>query len=98
MNEISRLIKDNHTLMMILGCVAPMALLAAIFVFNVPLGTVGLFLVMLACPLMHVFMMKGMGHGEQHKGTSCHDETPSEESVSKANSKLPVPVAKKDPL
>ncbi len=98
MNDVIRLIKGNHALLMIICCVVPMALLAAIFVFNVPIGTVGLFLIMLACPLMHVFMMRGMGHGDQHQGASCHGGTPAEESGAKVNANLPVPAAKKDQL
>ena len=42
------------------------AALLTIVVFGVPAGTVATFGVLLACPLMHVFMMKGHGHGEDH--------------------------------
>lgn len=35
MNEITRLFKGNHTLLMVICCVVPMAFLAAVFVFNV---------------------------------------------------------------
>ena len=38
------------------------AALLAIVVFGVPVGTVATFGILLACPLMHVFMMKGGQH------------------------------------
>ena len=52
---------------------------AAVTVFRVPFGNVLFFGVFLACPLMHVFMMKGHG-GHDHEGKndtkqsgkSCH--------------------------
>lgn len=70
MNEVSRWMKGNHGLLMVICCAAPMALVAAILVFNIPLGAVGLLVVLLACPLLHLFMMRGMGHGAQNAG--CH--------------------------
>lgn len=81
MNEITRLFKSNHSLLMVVCCVVPMAFLAAVFLFNVPLGTVGLFAIMLLCPLMHVFMMRGMGHGNQQAG--CHGGTRADEPAVK---------------
>ncbi|MBI4321421.1 MAG: DUF2933 domain-containing protein [Chloroflexi bacterium] len=93
MNEVSRLLKGNHALLMVICCVVPMALLAAIFVFDVPVGTVGLFLVMLACPLLHLFMMRGMGHGDQRAG--CHDKAPTEQSEPTVSANVPVPAGKK---
>ncbi|GEM_PF-116213 len=70
MNEVSRRLKGNHALLMVICCVVPMALLAAVLLFNIPLGTVGFFAIMLACPLMHIFMMRGMGHGDQRAGSN----------------------------
>ncbi len=96
MNDVIRSIRGNHALLMVICCAVPMALLAAVFVFNVDIGSVGLFLIMLACPLMHVFMMKGMGHGDHQKGASCHGGTTTEESGPKANTNVPVPAAQKD--
>lgn len=51
----------NRTLLVCLGIVAIVAI--AKLVFNVPFGTLFYIGAILACPLMHIFMM---GHGE-HK-------------------------------
>lgn len=58
------------------------AVVIAVTVFRVPLGSLLYFGVFLACPLMHIFMMKGMGHGGHNSeekndkntqsGKSCH--------------------------
>lgn len=48
---------------MILACLLPLLVLAAIFVFQIPLGTVGLVALVLICPAMHIFMMRGHSHG-----------------------------------
>ncbi|MBI2861675.1 MAG: DUF2933 domain-containing protein [Chloroflexi bacterium] len=34
---------------------------------GIPLGTLLTFGLVLACPLFHVFMMRGMGHGAHHQ-------------------------------
>ena len=67
---------SRHALIMIACCVVPLALLVAVSVFNVSLGTIGYFAVLLMCPLMHLLMMRGMGHDHGHHaadGQSCHD-------------------------
>lgn len=60
---------------------------AALFVFKLPLSTVFVGLIVLICPLSHVFMMKYMGHGHgggEHnqsvvdKDHSGHHEQPKE--------------------
>lgn len=46
-------------------------LLVVLAVAGLPVGNLIPFLVFLACPLMMIFMMRGMNHG----GSSCsHDE------------------------
>ena len=52
------------------GMLALAIVVAAAFVFNISPGNLAVFALVLACPLMHVFMMRGMGHGGQHGG--CH--------------------------
>ena len=54
--------------MLLLFCIAMVgiAIIATTF-FRVPLSTVIFYGAILACPLMHIFMMKGMTHGETHK-------------------------------
>ena len=57
---------------LLLICLAVFAIaVIAITVFKIPVGNLSFFAVLLACPLMHLFMMKG--HGDhQGKGKSCH--------------------------
>lgn len=52
------------------GAIAVAVLASAIFVFNVDLVSLAPFALVLVCPLMHLFMMRGMGHGGHQGG--CH--------------------------
>lgn len=45
---------------------------AAIFIFKIPINNVLTYGVFLLCPLMHIFMMKNMGHS--HGGKDCEEE------------------------
>jgi len=38
------------------------AIFTAIFVFKISTGNIFFYGLLLACPLMHIFMMKNMGH------------------------------------
>ncbi|WP_425449016.1 DUF2933 domain-containing protein [Dethiothermospora halolimnae] len=61
----------NHMLLMLLGCLAPILIIFAVRGMNISLGSGSIFywLLFLLCPLMHIFMMKGMrGHGNGCKG------------------------------
>lgn len=61
-------------------CLAALGVVfAAVTVFKVSIGNLLYFAVFLACPLMHIFMMKGHGgHNQEEKdntkqsGKSCH--------------------------
>lgn len=64
-------------LIMLAGCLIPIAVLAAVFVFNINLGTFGFYALMLLCPLLHIFMMRGMGHNHDSGKGSCQ-ESPSQ--------------------
>ena len=65
---------------LMLICLAVFAVaIIAVTVFKVSIGNLFFFAVFLACPLMHIFMMRGHG-GHNHKGKddtkqtgkSCH--------------------------
>ncbi|MBU5313491.1 DUF2933 domain-containing protein [Tissierella carlieri] len=62
----------KHMLLMLLGCLIPIMIIAGLRYFNIGgqfLSKLPIFLMFLICPLMHIFMMKGMmGHGNK----SCH--------------------------
>ncbi len=59
----------QHMWLMLLCCLIPIGALGAIFLFNVPISSALFVGLLLLCPLLHVFMMKGMmgghGHGEE---------------------------------
>lgn len=61
----------SHGLLMLVCCLVPMVALVA-FLPQIRNSTSGFnwsWLIFLLCPLMHIFMMKGM-HGDEK---SCHD-------------------------
>ncbi|MFH0714882.1 MAG: DUF2933 domain-containing protein [Candidatus Diapherotrites archaeon] len=61
-------IRENHLLMMAVCCIVPVAFAAMLFVLG--FRTYALWLVILLCPLMHLFMMKDM-HSAEKKEHSC---------------------------
>ncbi|MEK7777693.1 MAG: DUF2933 domain-containing protein [Chloroflexota bacterium] len=69
----------NHALLMLLCCLLPIALIAAISFFGLSLGSLSGILpyaLTLLCPLMMLFMMRGMMHGHDHgAGHAQHIET-----------------------
>jgi hypothetical protein len=54
--------KKSHLLLMLLCCLIPLAGIAAIALFRVPASSVLYFGLVLLCPLMHLLMMRSMGH------------------------------------
>ena len=61
--------RGGHSWWMMALCAVPMIGLVAVTVFQVPLSTLLLFGMVLVCPLMHVFMMRGLGH--EHGGSAA---------------------------
>ena len=64
---------STHLLIMLACCLVPLALILAIGVFGFSLGLLTPFLpyaLILLCPLMMFFMMRGMGH--EHGATEAH--------------------------
>ena len=59
-------IKQNHFMAMVLCCAIPIIGILALSAFGV-IGSWAYFLVILLCPLGHIFMMRGMhsSHAEQ---------------------------------
>ena len=58
----------KHALTMILCCLIPIGVLAAVSVLHVPLSSVLTSAIVLLCPLSMLFMMRSMGHdhGAEH--------------------------------
>ena len=61
----------KHALLMVLCCLIPLVGFAAISIFRIPANTVIYVALALACPAMHLFMMKGM-MGHNHDDASAH--------------------------
>jgi hypothetical protein len=62
----------KHTILMLLCCVVGMGAAAAIFFFGIPVNRVFTTLLILLCPLSHLFMMKFMMKGHDHGAEEQH--------------------------
>ena len=69
----------KHALLMLACCLIPLAVLGPILVSGISLGGFLPFAIMLLCPLLHVLMMRGMGHDH-----SAHDHQPSADAAAQS--------------
>lgn len=64
---------NKHMLLMLVCCLVPLALILAIGMFGLALGTLQPlvpFALALMCPLMMIWMWRGMGH--DHRASDIH--------------------------
>ena len=52
----------KHLWIMLACCLLPVAAIVAVRVFNVPVGTLGLYALILLCPIGHLLLMSKMMH------------------------------------
>ena len=62
---------SKHMLFMVLCCLIPLAILGVLWVIGVSGGYL-IFGVILLCPLLHIFMMRGMHKGNGDGGGHAH--------------------------
>ncbi len=68
---------NKHALLMLACCLVPLALFGAVYASQINLGSLLPFAIVLLCPLMHILMMRGMGHDHSaHQGESPSGSTP----------------------
>ncbi|MFA4936327.1 MAG: DUF2933 domain-containing protein [Candidatus Methanoperedens sp.] len=70
--------KSKHTLLMLLGCLAPLVILGIMWFAGVSQNIL-FFGILLLCPVMHLLMMKNMKHGALNIENKKDIETKSEE-------------------
>lgn len=71
---------NRHLWLMLACCLIPVAGLAAIFLFNVPVSTTLLVGLVLFCPLSHILMMKLGGHSHNEEAMPEMSSTLTEKS------------------
>ena len=63
----------KHLILMAIGCLLPVVGLVALFIFQIKVSTVLLFGLVLLCPAMHLFMMRGHMNHSQHGDVHQHE-------------------------
>ncbi len=61
--------KPSGSVWLLVCGVVVAAILLAVFVLKISLGNIFFYAIFLACPLMHLFMMKHMDHGDKKSST-----------------------------
>ena len=82
----------KHMLIMLVCCLVPLALILAVSVFGLSLGALsGLlpYALVLLCPLMMIFMMRGMGHDHGAAQPPANTQTAPADSKSSKETKTP---------
>lgn len=74
---------NKHALLMLVCCLVPLAIVGVVLASGASLGGLLPFAIMLLCPLMHILLMRGMGHNhaghqqaplsQDSPASSCHD-------------------------
>ncbi|MEK7653645.1 MAG: DUF2933 domain-containing protein, partial [Patescibacteria group bacterium] len=72
-------LKQNHLLLMILCCLAPLILIAGVILLFGADKNYWFWLIILLCPLLHILMMRGYKHGEA--GGKESGQEPSKEAA-----------------
>ena len=67
---------SKHNLIMLLCCLVPLAGIFLVSVLGISLSSLGTVALVLLCPLMHILMMRGMGHKDSQGQISCHESKP----------------------
>jgi hypothetical protein len=71
----------KHLLLMLACCLIPIAAIAVVGALAIPVSSIVPFAVALLCPLMMLFMMRGMGHSHEAR-PEHHPSVPVEKSKS----------------